>query len=226
MQEAAQKVPGTVWIDAPCPAEIHPDIAVVLGKRHQFVVIRIGDMHQDKPGVRIASEKVAHISGGNSAHRHPVVARVISRVDFERQIVRDREFHAARPAPVPQAQARLHRDVLIRPRQYFLQCGGRLRVVPFLPVQSATVGMLCLHRDGASGIFREEPFHRLPEGIETGHLYVRLGVYLPRIDLAVAESRPGEIVEEKIESRFIRQACPLEIVRLNVIQSGRVAQQP
>ena len=85
--------------------------------------------------------------------------------------------------------------------------------------------MLRLHRNGATGVIREDPFHRLPEGVKSRYLDVRLRVDLLGIDLPVAESRPGEVVEEEIQPGRIGEACPLEIVRLHVVQVGHVAKQ-
>ena len=107
MDEAAQKVARAVGVDAPRPTHVHPDVTIVLCEGDQFIVVRIGDVHQDEFGVRITGEEFAHVPGGNPPHRHAVVSGVVAGVNLERQVMLDCQFNAPRPAPIAEAESGL-----------------------------------------------------------------------------------------------------------------------
>ena len=46
------------------------------------------------------------------------------------------------------------------------------------------------------------------------------------LDVAGAEPDPGEIVEEEVRTRHVRQAGPAEVVRLRVIEVRHLPEQP
>ena len=190
MDAPAQEIPRTIRIDAPRPAEVYPDVAVVLRECDEFIVVGIGDVHQDKLRVKIPCEQRAHISCGNTLHRHPVVASVVSGVNLEGEIVLGGEFYAACPTPIAKAEARRFVNLVWRLRQDGVQCFCCLVIAAFNPIERAVIGVLGFHGDCERGVFRENLRHTAFERTEVGDINAYFSVDSTWIDLSVAKRCP------------------------------------
>ena len=224
MNASPQEIARTIGIDAPRPAEVYPDIAVMLRQRDELVIVRIGDVHQDKLRIEIPGEQGAHIPRGNAAERHPVVACIIPGVNLEREIVFNGKFHAARPAPIAEAEARRFVNFRCIARQHSVECLRRLVIAAFNPIERAVIGVLRFHGNGERRVFGENRLHATLQRTEVGDINACLGVDSTRVDLSIAKRRPRQIVEEKIEARCIGRTRPTEIVGLDVVQIGDIVE--
>ena len=83
--------------------------------------------------------------------------------------------------------------------------------------------MLRLDRDGDTGIFVEQAVHAVAQRFQVVHFHARLLRQRRQIGRAAAKAPPGQIVEEEIRAGGIRQARPDEIIGLDVVDVGPVA---
>lgn len=102
---AAYEVGGSIGVDGPGPAEIDVDVLVVFGQGDNFFAVGIGDVHEDEAGVEVFGQEATEVARFDAADGHAVGAGVITGVKFEGEVVFDREFDTARPAPVAKAEA-------------------------------------------------------------------------------------------------------------------------
>ena len=190
----------------------------MLGECDQFIVIGVGDVHQYKLRVKIPSEQRTHIARRDTSHGHPIVARIITGVNLEREIVFNREFNASRPTPIAEAEPRCFVNRFRRFCEHSVQRSSRLSIAPFRPVERSVVSMLRFYSDRTRGVFGKDRIHRGLEGSEVVDVNARFSVDSTRIHLSVTECRPREIVEEKIGTGGIRGTLPTEIICLNMVK--------
>ena len=86
--------------------------------------------------------------------------------------------------------------------------------------------MLRFDGDRAGRVALEERGHRLAQVFKGGNLDAGLLQDLLRFQIAPREVRPGKVVEKEVRTGLIGLARPLEVVNLDVIKTGDLAQQP
>ena len=224
VDKAAHKIARSIRIDGPRPTQIGPDIFVVLGQCDELIAVRIGNVHQHKPGVEVLGQKPAQIARFDAIHRHAVVASIIARVEFEGQIVFYREFHAACPAPVAKAQSQRFGNLVVG-REGGVQGAFCISPRACMPLQGAVVRVLGLHRNRKRRVFFKNGRHCLLQRIEIHDRDARGFGNGFLIDLPIAKLRPRQVVQKELRAGFVRRARPTKIIGLDVIEIGNLAQQ-
>ena len=102
MNKSTNEVSRAVGIDGPCPAKIGIDIPIVFGQGQQFARVGIGDVHEYEAAIEIFGQQRSQMTWADPIHGHPVVTSVVTRMNFEGQIVLYCQFTAAGPAPIAQ----------------------------------------------------------------------------------------------------------------------------
>jgi hypothetical protein len=142
MDTSAEEITRTVRINAPRPAEVNPDVTIVLRKSHQFIVVRVGDVHQDKLRVEITSKQGTHITRGDAPHWHPIIACIVTCVNFKGEVVFNCELNTARPAPISETEPCCFINVCGRFCKYGIKRSRSLCVASLDPVERPVVSML------------------------------------------------------------------------------------
>ena len=145
-------------------------------------------------------------------------------MNLEREIVRDGKFHAARPTPIAEAEARRFVNLGCIARQHGVECLRCLVIAAFNPIERAVIGVLRFHGNSEGRVFGENRLHATLERTEVCDINACLGVDCTWFDLSVTKRRPRQIVEEKIEARCIGMTRPTEIVGLDVVQLGDIVE--
>src|SRR5215212_4544044 len=84
--------------------------------------------------------------------------------------------------------------------------------------------MLRFDRDRAWAMLGEDRAHAGAQAGEIVYFDSNLFIDPRRIDLALAEPNPGEIIQKEIWPGLVRQTLPAEIVNLDMVEIGLVAQ--
>ena len=161
----------------------------MLGQRDELIAVRIGNVHKHKASVEILSQKPAKIASLDAVNRHAIIPCVIARMNLERQIVFNRQFHTACPAPVAKAQPHRFGNIVIRAKRGVKRALD-IAAGAFLPIKGAIVRMLGFNRNSTRRVFLKYRLHRLLKRIEidnrnTGIFGNGFLIYLP-----TAKSRP------------------------------------
>src|SRR5712692_1977553 len=105
-------------------------------------MVWIGHVHQHKPSTRVALKQAAQMPWFDSLDRHLALPCIIARMNFEWQIMLNRQFNAARPAPIAQTCPICLTESIAA--QMLLQNALGIGIAAFLPQQGAVVGVLSL----------------------------------------------------------------------------------
>ena len=156
--------------------------------------------------------------------RHTAVPGIVAGVNFEGQIVCNRQFDTLGQRPIAQTE-----HLGFAHTRWVTQIGRqRLRcfvIAARSPQQRAIVGMLRLDSDCHTRILCKNFLHRPPQRCQIMHLDTGLLAQLRQIGLTVDKVDPRDVVKEEIRPRGIDQTGADKIIGLYMIQIGFVAQK-
>ena len=162
-------------------------------------------------------------------HGHAGLPRLreIAGMEFDRQLVRAGQFHAARQAPVAEAEPSLRLGV-VAPRtapKHRLHRTLGVGIRSLLPRQGADVGVLGFHRDGEWSASGKQCLHRLLQGGEIPDRHAGRCFDHRIVDRADGEPAQREIAEEERGGRSGKVDHVEPQIRLDMIELRTVAQE-